>query len=123
VDSDAGQAGRTERNALVANVRVHVVHGEAPDVLETLANPNAVFIGGGGTRTPLIAEAVAERDPRVIVVTLAAVDRVGDVLAALQSRLYRTDGVQLSAARFAPLPDHATRLEAQNPVFVLWGER
>jgi precorrin-6Y C5,15-methyltransferase (decarboxylating) len=99
------------------------VHGKAPEVLDTLADPDAVFIGGGGTRTQLIAEAAAMREPRVIVVALAAVDRVSDVLSAMQSRLYRTDGVQLSAARFAALPDHSIRLGAQNPVFVLWGER
>ncbi len=123
VDADGAQVVRTTSNAAHHDVAVHVVHGDAPEVLDTLADPDAVFIGGGGTRTPLIAEAAAEREPRVIVVTLAAVDRVGDVLAALQSKFYRTDGVQLSAARFAPLPGHATRLEAQNPVFVLWGER
>jgi precorrin-6Y C5,15-methyltransferase (decarboxylating) len=123
VDADGEQVARTARNAAYHQVGVHVVHGKAPEVLDTLADPDAVFIGGGGTRTPLIAEAAAMREPRVIVVALAAVDRVSDVLSAMQSRLYRTDGVQLSAARFAALPDDSTRLAAQNPVFVLWGER
>ena len=123
VDADSEQVARTARNAAYHQVAVHVVHGKAPDVLDTLADPDAVFIGGGGTRAALIAEAVAIREPRVIVVALAAIDRVSDVLSAMQSRLYRTGGVQLSAARFAALPDETTRLAAQNPVFVLWGER
>jgi precorrin-6Y C5,15-methyltransferase (decarboxylating) len=123
VDSDGAQVARATKNAAYHQLPVHVVHGKAPEVFDALADPDAVFIGGGGTRTPLIAEAAAEREPRVIVVALAAVDRVGDVLSAMQSRLYRTDGVQLSAARFATLPDDSTRLAAQNPVFVLWGQR
>jgi precorrin-6Y C5,15-methyltransferase (decarboxylating) len=123
VDADPAQTDRTARNAAAQQVPVHVVHGEAPDVLGELADPDAVFIGGGGRRIAVIAEAAAAREPRVIVAALAAVERVGTLSSTLRSNGYRAEGVQLSAARLAPLPGDATRLAAQNPVFVLWGER
>ena len=58
-----------------------------------------------------------------IVVTLAAVSRVAETAALLTAHGYQADGVQLQASRLAPLPDGQLRLAAQNPVFVLWGNR
>jgi len=58
-----------------------------------------------------------------VVVTLAALDRVPDVRAALLAAGFTAEGVQLQAARLAPLPGGVSRLAAINPVFVLWGTR
>ncbi|HEX4018082.1 MAG TPA: precorrin-6y C5,15-methyltransferase (decarboxylating) subunit CbiE [Frankiaceae bacterium] len=123
VDADPAQTERTARNAATHQVRVHVVTGRAPEALSELADPDAVFIGGGGQDLVAITEAAAARKPRVIVTALAALERVGAVTSSLRSNGFRADGVQLSVARLAPLPGEATRLAAQNPVFVLWGER
>jgi precorrin-6B C5,15-methyltransferase / cobalt-precorrin-6B C5,C15-methyltransferase len=123
VDADPAQTERTTRNADAVQVPVHVVTGEAPAILDGLADPDAVFIGGGGAGVGAIIDTAAAREPRVIVTALASVERVGTVVSALRSKGYRPDGVQLSAARLAPLPDETSRLAAQNPVFVLWGER
>jgi precorrin-6Y C5,15-methyltransferase (decarboxylating) len=57
------------------------------------------------------------------VVTLAAVQRVGETATLLAGQGYRAEGVQLQASRLAPLPGKNHRLAAQNPVFVLWGQR
>jgi len=57
------------------------------------------------------------------VVTLAAVDRVAETAALLNHHRYRAEGVQLQASRLTPLPGGQHRLAAQNPVFVLWGQR
>ncbi|HEX4432994.1 MAG TPA: precorrin-6y C5,15-methyltransferase (decarboxylating) subunit CbiE [Frankiaceae bacterium] len=123
VDADPEQADRTARNAAAHQVRVHVVTGRAPEALSDLDDPDAVFIGGGGVDLAAITQTAAARKPRVIVAALAALERVAAVTSALRSNGFQPDGVQLSAARLAPLPGDATRLDAQNPVFVLWGER
>jgi precorrin-6Y C5,15-methyltransferase (decarboxylating) len=57
------------------------------------------------------------------VVTLAAVSRVAETAALLTAHGYQAGGVQLQASRLAPLPGGQHRLAAQNPVFVLWGNR
>jgi precorrin-6Y C5,15-methyltransferase (decarboxylating) len=50
VEADADRAGRIGRNASSLGVpTLQVVHGRAPEVLESLADPDAVFVGGGAT--------------------------------------------------------------------------
>jgi len=109
-----------QTNVKSFSVDVLVVQGEAPDALEGLPDPDAVFVGGGGAGVADIVRAAVAREPRVVVVALATVDRVAEVQRALSP--YRVDGVQLQASRLRPLGD-ATGLAATNPVFVLWGTR
>jgi precorrin-6Y C5,15-methyltransferase (decarboxylating) len=50
VEADADRAGRIRHNASSLGVpTLQVVHGRAPEVLESLADPDAVFVGGGAT--------------------------------------------------------------------------
>ena len=56
-------------------------------------------------------------------VTLAAVSRVAETAALLTAHGYQADGVQLQASRLAPLPGGQHRLAAENPVFIVWGNR
>ncbi len=58
-----------------------------------------------------------------MVVTLASVDRVRPACDLLTGLGYRVDGSQVQASRLAPLPGGSLRLAANNPVFVLWGDR
>lgn len=118
VDSDAEQCARIGRNAAANGVSVDVVHGEAPAVLATLAQPDAVFVGGGG---PEVVAAVAARTPARVVAAVAALDRFGRTADALASAGYRVDGVQLQASRLARLPDGSHRLAATNPVLLVYG--
>ncbi|WP_433698614.1 precorrin-6y C5,15-methyltransferase (decarboxylating) subunit CbiE [Nocardiopsis sp. CA-288880] len=60
VEADAGRAGRIGRNADRLGVPgLRVVAGRAPDALEGLAPPDAVFVGGGATR-PGVLDACLE---------------------------------------------------------------
>lgn len=120
VERDADQVARVERNARRHDVELQVVAGSAPGCLGVLPDPDAVFVGGGG---PGVVSACVARTPARLVVALAAVERVGPTWQALDAGGYRVAGVQLQASRLSPLPDGATRLAAQNPVFLVWGER
>jgi precorrin-6Y C5,15-methyltransferase (decarboxylating) len=119
VERDPVQCARLVANAAAHNVDVRVVEGAAPGVLPDLPEPDAVFVGGGG---PQVVRAAA-RNACSVVVTLAALDRLAPCRAALREAGHEVDGVQLSAARFAELPDGSTRLAATNPVLLLWGRR
>ncbi|MGW1893133.1 precorrin-6y C5,15-methyltransferase (decarboxylating) subunit CbiE [Streptomyces sp. NPDC002004] len=123
VERTADGAGRIEANAAAHGVDVRVVHGAAPDVLAELPDPDAVFVGGGGTDLPAIVAACARRARRGVVVALAALDRVPAARAALAGAGYAVDGVLLQSSRLAPLPGEVSRLAAANPVFLLWGTR
>ncbi|WP_431885469.1 precorrin-6y C5,15-methyltransferase (decarboxylating) subunit CbiE [Micromonospora wenchangensis] len=115
-DPTAPVAGNAARHG----VDVRVVTGDAPAVLAGLPDPDAVFVGGGGTD---VLTAVADRRPDRVVVTLAALDRVAPAVHLLRAAGYTVTGSQLAAARLADLPGGSVRLAATNPVVVLTGER
>lgn len=121
VERSAEGAGRVRTNAAAHGVDVESVHGTAPEALAQLPDPDAVFVGGGGQQLPAIVAACARRARRRVVVTLAALDRVPAVRAALAEAGLAVDGVLLHSSRLSPLPGEVSRLAATNPVFVLWG--
>jgi precorrin-6Y C5,15-methyltransferase (decarboxylating) len=92
-----------------------VVHGEAPDVLTGLPDPDRVFVGGGGLPT-LDAVLGRLRPGGAVVATFAALDRA----TAAVSKLGHL--VQVAVSRGVPIgAGGAVRLAAENPVFVCWG--
>jgi precorrin-6Y C5,15-methyltransferase (decarboxylating) len=121
VEADPAQCDKIRRNAERHQVRLRVHHGRAPEALIGLPPADAIFAGGGDHG--VLAAAIRLASPRKVVVTLAAVQRVGETATLLAGQGYRADGVQLQASRLAPLPGKNHRLAAQNPVFVLWGQR
>ena len=121
VEADSAQCDKIRRNAERHRVRLRVHHGRAPEALIGLPPADAVFAGGGDHT--VLAAAIRLASPRTVVVTLAAVQRVGETATLLAGQGYRADGVQLQASRLKPLPGGNHRLAAQNPVFVLWGQR
>ncbi len=55
VESREDRIGNIERNMKSLGVpRLQVVHGRAPDCLDTLAEPDAIFIGGGASDPALL---------------------------------------------------------------------
>jgi precorrin-6B C5,15-methyltransferase / cobalt-precorrin-6B C5,C15-methyltransferase len=121
VEADPAQCDKIRRNAERHHVRLRVHHGRAPEALIGLPPADAVFAGGGDHT--VLAAAIRLAGPKTVVVTLAAVQRVGETAALLAGQGYRAEGVQLQASRLKPLPGGNHRLAAQNPVFVLWAQR
>jgi precorrin-6Y C5,15-methyltransferase (decarboxylating) len=118
VEADPAQCARIRENAERHGVLLHITEGRAPEVLKTLPPADAVFIGGGD-RT-VVEAAVRAATPDRVVITLAAVQRVGETAGLLTDLGYHPEGVQLQASRLAPLPNGTLRLAAENPVFVLY---
>jgi precorrin-6B C5,15-methyltransferase / cobalt-precorrin-6B C5,C15-methyltransferase len=121
IEADPAQCDKIRRNAERHRVRLRVHHGRAPEALIGLPPADAVFAGGGDHT--VLAAAIRLASPRKVVVTLAAVQRVGETATLLAGQGYRAEGVQLQASRLKPLPGGNHRLAAQNPVFVVWGQR
>ncbi|MBL1106338.1 precorrin-6y C5,15-methyltransferase (decarboxylating) subunit CbiE [Streptomyces sp. 5-8] len=123
VEKAADGVERIRANADAHGVDVDVVHGSAPAALAGLADPDSVFVGGGGRELPAVVTACARRARRTVVVAVAALDRVPAAREALTAAGFGCDGVLLQSSRLAPLPGDVTRLAATNPVFLLWGDR
>jgi precorrin-6B C5,15-methyltransferase / cobalt-precorrin-6B C5,C15-methyltransferase len=121
IEADQAQCERITENAVRHRVRLRVEHGRAPEALEDLPPADAVFAGGGDHA--VLEAAIRQADPEKVVVTLAAVSRVADTAARLTAHGYQADGVQLQASRLSSLPNGQLRLAAENPVFIVWGQR
>jgi precorrin-6B C5,15-methyltransferase / cobalt-precorrin-6B C5,C15-methyltransferase len=119
VERDPEQCARIAANAARHDVPVDVVCDEAPRALAGLPDPDAVFVGGGGTS---VALAAADRAHRVVVAALVTVERVGPVQRGLAEQGWHVDATMLSAARVVPLAA-GHRLHAQHPVFLVRGRR
>lgn len=114
VEREPQDAQRIAANATWFSVEVAVHTGEAPEALAALPDPDRVFVGGGGLE---VLDACLDRlrPGGRVVATFAAMDRA----VAAHERLGSL--TQLCAARGRTLPDGGLRLEAENPVFVVWG--
>jgi precorrin-6Y C5,15-methyltransferase (decarboxylating) len=121
VESDEDQCARIRANAARHGVYLRVIQGRAPGTLSGLPPADAVFVGGGDAE--VLASAIRQGRPERVVVTLAAVQRVGQTADLLAGLGYPPEGVQLQSSRLTPLPSGQHRLAAQNPVFLLWGQR
>ena len=114
VERAPSDAERIAENAANFGVSVSVHVGEAPSALAAVPDPDRVFVGGGGL--DVLDACLARLRPRGrLVATYAAMDRA----AAAHQRLGSL--TQVTAARGRTLPDGGLRLEAENPVFVVWG--
>jgi precorrin-6Y C5,15-methyltransferase (decarboxylating) len=113
VEQHAADTARIVDNARTYDVAIDVVHGTAPDALDALPDPDRAFVGGGGA--PVLDAALARLRPGGrVVATFAALDRA----AAAYERLGNL--AEISVARGRPLAG-GVRLDAENPVFVVWG--
>ena len=121
VEADQAQCDRIRQNAARHGVDLRLQAGRAPDALVGLPPADAVFVGGGDHA--VLGAAIRTGNPERVVVTLAAVQRVGETSDLLAAQGYRPAGVQLQASRLTPFPNQTLRLAAENPVFVLWGQR
>jgi precorrin-6Y C5,15-methyltransferase (decarboxylating) len=130
-----GRVFAVEKNAEdVDNIRANVaafgtanltaVHATAPDGLEGLPDPDAVFVGGTGKRLePLLSTCLERLAPGGrLVMTLATLDNLAAALAFFRERELPVEVTQLQVARGVPILD-MTRLEALNPVTLLAVER
>jgi precorrin-6Y C5,15-methyltransferase (decarboxylating) len=119
VDRDPEAIALTRRNAERHRVAVRTVLGSAPEALAGLPDPDAAFVGGGGIG--VLGEA-ATRARRVVVVTLALVERIGPALDQLAGHGLSVTATTLQASRLRAMPG-GHRLAAENPVTVIVGRR
>lgn len=107
--------------------RVKAICGAAPGALETLPDPDRVFIGGGGSGEALreVLQAVAGRitSGGVVVQTVVLLETLGEVKKFWTAQGFHVSVTQLQASR-SVIIGKGIRLEALNPVFIIssWRE-
>ncbi|MFC8275390.1 precorrin-6Y C5,15-methyltransferase (decarboxylating) subunit CbiT [Streptomyces sp. NPDC057271] len=123
VEQTASGVERIRANTAAHGVEVRAVHGSAPTVLSHLADPDGVFIGGGGRELRSVVLAAGRRARRAVVVAVTALEQVGAVRSALASCGLAAEGVLLQSQRLLALPDGSSTMVPTAPVFLVWGTR
>ena len=120
VERRANALALIQQNAASFHVgNLTVLCGRAPEALEGLPLPDAVFIGGGGAAVPEIVATVLRKNPVArIVITAVTLETVSAALSALTAAGLEPDITQISAAR-ARTAGGLHLMEAQNPVTIL----
>lgn len=81
VEADPERAGRIRRNALAFGVPdLQVVEGRAPEALGALPEPDAIFIGGGGSEAGVLDNATAALHPGGVLVVNAVTTELETLL-------------------------------------------
>ena len=101
---------------------VEVVQTFAPDNLDELPDPTAVFIGGSGGRMEEILDFVSRRlkPGGRIVINIVALENLSAAVNALKARGFVPEVTLVNVARSTNVME-LTRFEALNPVFVVTG--
>ncbi|PLX83736.1 MAG: cobalamin biosynthesis bifunctional protein CbiET [Desulfuromonas sp.] len=99
---------------------VTLVEGEAPACLETLPDPDRVFIGGSGGNLYDILQAVDARLPADgrVVLNAVTLDTLTAANEFFDNAGYQVEVATVNIARTRPLTDYKM-FEAFNPVFVV----
>ena len=102
---------------------LHIVPGLAPEALKDLPAPDRVFLGGTAGNLEEILAVIFEKNPAArIVLTAVTVETLGEA-AKLWAKLDLRDAdmAQIAVTRTRKAgPYHL--MNAQNPVWMLWGE-
>ena len=119
IDPDSSQIEFIRANSVrFRTPQVEAVLGAAPKALESLPDPDAVFVGGGGPAQEEIVAAMMRRlrPGGRFAATLITVERVAPLLRQLEG--WSPQLRQVSIAHGVPIAD-GTRLSPANPVFLI----
>jgi precorrin-6Y C5,15-methyltransferase (decarboxylating) len=99
---------------------VTLVEGEAPECLETLPDPDRVFIGGSGGNLWEILEAVDLRLPAEgrVVINAVTLETLTAATEYFDNAGYQVEVTTVNIARTRPLTDYKM-FEAYNPVYII----
>jgi len=121
IEYDTGALAAIEANCHHFNAtNVTIVAGQAPQALQDLPDPDAVFIGGSSGALSAILEVVLARlcPQGSLVVNLASFEHLSEATNHLHQANWTVNCTLVNIARTQNILD-VTRFAAFNPVFVL----
>ncbi|WP_151735333.1 precorrin-6y C5,15-methyltransferase (decarboxylating) subunit CbiE [Paenibacillus tengchongensis] len=124
VEKEAVNLPNMESNRLKFRADYEIIRAKAPEGLERLPDPDAIFVGGsGGELANIVAlSAVRLRPGGRIVVTAITVETLHGAMKAMEAAGLMPEVTMLQASRGKPIGG-MTRFEGLNPVYVVKGEK
>lgn len=124
IERDHRQAASLEANLRRHTANVTVVYGEAPGILSTLPDPDAVLIGGSGGKLVEILNTCWKRlrAGGHVVVNLVLLDHLTEAWAWCQRNQIQPEVALVQVSKARPLSD-SFRFEGTTPVYLLGAVR
>ena len=102
---------------------LHLVCGEAPDVLRNLPAPDVVFVGGSGGKLEEIFDEILRANPHArVCVSAIALETLEKAMRCFQIYSFVPEITQISVSRSSQTGG-LSLMTAQNPVFLITGRR
>ncbi len=124
VDRSEDAISLTKANAVKFRCdNIRAVLGEIPEALAGLPAPDSVFIGGASGKIGAVLDEAYSRNPgATAVVTAVSLETLNEAAAAFGERGISPRILQTAVTRTKRLGSH-TMLSAENPIFIITGER
>jgi precorrin-6Y C5,15-methyltransferase (decarboxylating) len=124
VERDDEQVAHMKQNKRQFDLsNMEIVKGEAPYALDSLPDPDRVFVGGsGGSLAAIIALTGERMRAGAIVINCVTLETVDEAVRELEARGFQIDLSQVSVSRLKELGERRY-LKALNPVFIIRGEK
>lgn len=103
---------------------VTLVHGKAPELLDTFPDPDAIFIGGtGGNLTELLHVCCMRlKENGTIVLNAVTIENLHQALKTFENEGFHVNTILAQISRSKPIL-HMNRFEGLNPVYIIQAKR
>lgn len=124
IEKDMAQISHIKKNKEVFKMpELTIIHGEAPEILGELPEPDRVFIGGNGGRLEEIIKFIHKVMPSgLVVINATTFETLNLAINLLKGFDYDLNVVEVNISRMKLLKGHH-HMTSQNPVFIITGER
>ncbi|BBH20483.1 precorrin-6Y C5,15-methyltransferase [Paenibacillus baekrokdamisoli] len=122
IEKNEGDLENVVQNRIKFRTDFTILHGKAPEGLDTWPDPNAIFIGGSGGELRELIRICCERlqpDGR-IVINAATIETLSESTRALKEEGFEFRVTLVQVSRSKPILD-MTRFEGLNPIYIITG--
>lgn len=120
IEKNEGDLENCKQNLAKFRVDATLVHGKAPEGLDTFPDPDAVFIGGtaGGMEDILDICCSRLKARGRIVLNAVTIENLSEAMLAFKERGYETHITLAQISRSKPILN-LTRFDALNPIYII----
>jgi precorrin-6Y C5,15-methyltransferase (decarboxylating) len=124
IEKNEGDVENCKQNLVRFRVDATLVHGKAPEGLDTFPDPDAVFIGGtaGGMGEILDICCSRLRAGGRIVLNAVTIENLSEAMQAFKERGFSTTITLAQISRSKPILN-LTRFDALNPIYIIEARR
>jgi precorrin-6B C5,15-methyltransferase / cobalt-precorrin-6B C5,C15-methyltransferase len=120
IEKNEGDLENCKQNLAKFRVDATLLHGKAPEGLDTFPDPDAVFIGGtaGGMEDILDICCSRLKASGRIVLNAVTIENLSEAMLAFKERGYETNITLAQISRSKPILN-LTRFDALNPIYII----